>query len=157
VVGSCEDLQEVQHTCIETYTREEDAMLAWSKLIRTEDPDIVTGYNIFGFDYPFMYTRTKELGISSEFLKLSRNHNEICWKKDWKTNTYNIEENTIIIASGQHNLKFIKMNGRLNIDMYNYFRRDYTLMSYKLDYVSGYFIGDKVISYEHVGTNTKNC
>ena len=155
VVGSCEDLQEVQHTCIETYTREEDAMLAWSKLIRTEDPDIVTGYNIFGFDYPFMYTRTKELGISSEFLKLSRNHNEICWKKDWKTNTYNIEENTIIIASGQHNLKFIKMNGRLNIDMYNYFRRDYTLMSYKLDYVSGYFIGDKVISYEHVGTNTK--
>ena len=101
-------------------------MLAWTRLIRKEDPDIVIGYNIFGFDYPFMYTRTKELGITQEFLKLSRNNNEVCWKTDWKTGETNIEENTIVIASGQHDLKFIKMNGRVNIDMYNFFRRDYT-------------------------------
>ena len=46
-------------------------------------------------------------------------------------------------------LKFIKMNGRLQVDMYNYFRRDYNLTSYKLDYVSGYFIGDDVKKLEH--------
>ena len=60
----------------------------------------------------------------------------------------------IVIASGQHDLKFIKMNGRLQVDMYNYFRRDYNLTSYKLDYVSGYFIGDgvKAIYHEEDGT-----
>ena len=47
------------------------------------------------------------------------------------------------------------MNGRIQIDMYNYFRRDYQLMMYKLDYVSGYFIGDGVKKYEHISGNTK--
>lgn len=155
VVGTCNDLKQVKNSVIETYKNEKEAMLAWTRLIRREDPDIVTGYNIFGFDYPFMYARTKELGISPEFLKLSRNTNEICWKKDWKTNTLNIEESTIIIASGQHDLKFIKMNGRLNIDMYNFFRRDYNLSSYKLDYVSGYFIGDAVKMIQHEENTTK--
>ena len=154
VVGSCNDLKEVKNMVIETYATEKQAMLAWTKLITQEDPDIVTGYNIFGFDYPFMYSRSKELGIISEFLKLSRNMNEICWKKDWKTGKTNIEENTIVIASGQHDLKFIKMNGRLNIDMYNFFRRDYNLTSYKLDYVSGYFIGDYVKSIQHENGDT---
>ena len=47
------------------------------------------------------------------------------------------------------------MNGRVQIDLYNYFRRDYQLMMYKLDYVSGYFIGDGVKKYEHIDGNTK--
>ena len=155
VVGDCSDLKQVRNSIIESYSTEKDAMIAWTHLIRKEDPDIVIGYNIFGFDYPFMYARTKELGITQEFLKLSRNNNEICWKTDWKTGETNIEENTIIIASGQHDLKFIKMHGRVNIDMYNFFRRDYNLSSYKLDYVSRYFIGDTVKSIEHADGNTK--
>lgn len=155
VVGTCNDLKEVKNCVIETYDTETKAMLAWTRLITSEDPDVVTGYNIFGFDYPFMYSRSKELSITPEFLKLSRNKNEICWKKDWKTGNTNIEENTIVIASGQHDLKFIKMNGRLNIDMYNYFRRDYNLSSYKLDYVSGYFIGDFVKALHHEDGHTK--
>ena len=155
VVGTCNDLKQVKNSVFESYTTEKDAMLAWTCLIRNKDPDIVTGYNIFGFDYPFMYARTKELCIVPEFLKLSRNNNEICWKTDWKTGETNIEENTIVIASGQHDLKFIKMVGRVNIDMYNFFRRDYNLSSYKLDYVSRYFIGDKVKSIVHDEGNTK--
>ena len=47
------------------------------------------------------------------------------------------------------------MNGRLQIDLYNYFRRDYQLLMYKLDYVSGYFIGDGVKSIQHIDGNTK--
>jgi len=154
VKDTCNDLGQVANAQFDSYKTESEVLLAWTKLVQKENPDIVTGYNIFGFDYPFMYTRTKELGITREFLKLSRNNGEICWKKDWKTGKTNIEENTIIIASGQHDLKFIKMNGRLQVDMYNYFRRDYNLTSYKLDYVSGYFIGDgvKEIYHEEDGT-----
>ena len=42
------------------------------KFINKLDPDIMTGYNIFGFDYSFLYYRAKELGILSEFTKISR-------------------------------------------------------------------------------------
>ena len=102
-----------------------------------------------------MYTRTQELDISAEFLKLSRNKNEICWNKDWKTGKLGIEELKITIASGQHDLKFIKMAGRVNIDMYNYYRRDYNLSSYKLDFVASNFISDKIKNIEHIDNKTK--
>jgi DNA polymerase elongation subunit (family B) len=42
------------------------------------------------------------------------------------------------------------MAGRLQIDLYNYFRRSVNLEQYKLDYVSGYFIGDGVNKVEPI-------
>ena len=91
-----------------------------------------------------MFSRAKELNIVNSFMKLSRNKGENCFKKDHKTGKIKLEESSLVIASGQHDLKYIKMNGRVQIDMYNYLRRDYSLMQYKLDYVAGYFIGDYV-------------
>ena len=155
VLDTCDNLKEIENSRIDTFKKEKDLLLGWTKLIKEEDPDIITGYNIFGFDYPFMYTRTQELDISPEFLKLSRNKNEICWSKDWKTGKIGIEELKITIASGQHDLKFIKMPGRVNIDMYNFFRRDYNLSSYKLDYVASNFISDTIKKIEYIENKTK--
>jgi DNA polymerase elongation subunit (family B) len=135
---------------VESYTTEKEVLCAWQELIQREDPDIIIGYNIFGFDYQFMFLRAKELGCERPFLQLSRNKNEVCLKRDWRTGKEGLEENTIVIASGQHDLKFVKMTGRLQIDLYNYFRRDYQLTQYKLDYVSGYFIGDDVKKLEYL-------
>ena len=67
---------------------------------------------------------------------------ELCGTKD--KNGYNIQESVSILASGQHNLKYINIPGRIQIDLYNSFRRDYNLDSYKLDNVAGYFIGDTI-------------
>ena len=47
------------------------------------------------------------------------------------------------------------MNGRLQVDLYNYFRKNENLTSYKLDYVSGYFIGDFIKKLEHNDNCTK--
>ena len=47
------------------------------------------------------------------------------------------------------------MTGRLQVDLYNYLRRDYQLIKYKLDYVAGYFIGDSVKKIEHIDGRTK--
>ena len=134
---------------IDSYDTERKVMLAWTDLIQKENPDIIIGYNICGFDYEFMFRRAMENNIANNFLKLSRNKEELCASRDYKTNVLKIEESSIVIASGQHDLKFIKMNGRLQVDMYNYFRRDYNLTSYKLDYVAGYFIGDNVKKVEY--------
>ena len=81
---------------------------------------------------------------------LSRNNREICINKNWRTGKAGIEENTIFLASGQHDIKYIKMAGRIQIDLYNYLRRSYLLIKYKLDYVSGYFIGDNIKKLEHL-------
>ena len=142
-LNTCTDVEGAE---IERYNNEADVLLAWTKLIQRENPDIIIGYNIFGFDYSFMFYRAKENGPEcvKEFLKLSRNKDEVCWNKSYKTNEYDIERSSITIASGTHNLHFVKMAGRIQVDLYNYFRREYNLSSYKLDYASGHFIGDKV-------------
>ena len=140
----------VNGAIIESYSTEKDVLLAWRNLILREDPDIIIGYNIFGFDYKFMFDRAKENHIVHDFLQLSRIQKEICanLKRDPDSGTmeYKIEESSISIASGQYELYFIKMVGRLQIDLLNYFRREFNLSSYKLDYVSGQFICDNVKS-----------
>ena len=137
-----------ENTELETYDTEREVLIAWQKMIQRENPDIIIGYNIFGFDYEFMFRRAEETGCVSEFLKLSRNKDEVCGNRDFNTGEYKIEESSIQIASGQHDLRFIKMNGRLQVDLYNFFRREENLVSYKLDYVAGHFIGDGVKKLE---------
>jgi DNA polymerase elongation subunit (family B) len=149
VLDTCSN---INNTDIESYKTEKDVLLAWTKIIQKEDPDIIIGYNIFGFDYEFMFRRALENNCADKFLMLSRNKKEKCYNETINENgkkEINIEQSSIILASGQHDLRFIKMNGRLQVDLYNYFRRDYNLTSYKLDYVSGYFIGDGVKKIEH--------
>ncbi len=149
-IDTCDNLRDVHNSEIQVCKGgERDMLLEWTKLIQREDPDIIIGYNIFGFDYNFMFHRALENNCATEFLKLSRNKGKVCGQIDPKTQKLAIEESTIVIASGQHDLQYIKMPGRLQIDMYNYLRRDYNMSSYKLDYVSGYFIGDAVTKIEH--------
>ena len=42
-----------------TCETELDLLLKWSDIIQREDPDFVTGYNIFGFDFAYMLDRMK--------------------------------------------------------------------------------------------------
>ena len=152
VLNSCSQ-PALDNTIIESYNTEKEVLLAWKNIIQNENPDIVIGYNIFGFDYEFMFRRAEENNCIEEFLKLSRNVDEICANFDNESSRYKLEENSIQIASGQHDLKFIKMNGRLQVDLYNYYRREVNLTSYKLDYVAGYFIGDFVKNITHDNLN----
>jgi DNA polymerase elongation subunit (family B) len=147
VLNTCSDMA-IENSCVETYNTEKEVLLAWQQLVQKENPDIIIGYNIFGFDYEFMFRRAEENDCVDEFLKLSRNKDEICGTKD-NTGKWKIEESTIQIASGQHDLRFIKMNGRLQVDLYNFYRREANLISYKLDYVAGNFIGDFVKELHH--------
>ena len=141
VVGSCDP---VDNAIIQTVDTEKDLLLEWSELIQNENPDIIIGYNIFGFDYEFMFRRSEENHCEKDFLKLSRNHNEICGNLNFKTNEISIENTKIQLASGEYDLRYFKMNGRIQIDMYAYFRRDFNLSSYKLDDVAGQYISDNI-------------
>jgi DNA polymerase elongation subunit (family B) len=157
VLDTCDTLKdEVANSEIQTCKTERELLLAWTQIIQRENPDIIIGYNIFGFDYEFMFRRSLENSCENEFLALSRNKGEFCGTRDYKTGKIGIKESSIVIASGQHDLRYIDMTGRLQVDLYNYFRRDFNLTSYKLDYCAGYFIGDGVKKIEHLPSgNTK--
>ena len=127
---------------------EKGLLLEFTKIMQLENPHIVTGYNINGFDWDFMYKRAKEIGCTHDFLKLSRNKDEVCINKDWRTGEEDIAKNKIILASGEYNLSYVNMPGRIIIDMCVIFRREFTLSSNKLDYVSSYFISDSVKKIE---------
>jgi DNA polymerase elongation subunit (family B) len=150
VLNNCENIDNISTECYDT---EKEVLLAWKDLIHRENPDIIIGYNIFGFDYEFMFQRAKENKCEKEFLQLSRMNNEICGKmKNFKVDS--IENTKIAIASGEYDLKYINMFGRLQIDMYAYFRRDFNLSSYKLDDVSGEYISDDIKKIVHIDNNT---
>jgi DNA polymerase elongation subunit (family B) len=145
VLGTCDPVDNVE---IQSVATEKELLLGWAALIQRENPDIIIGYNIFGFDYEFMFRRSQELACEREFLLLSRKIGDVCINetRDPETNRIvtSIESSKLAIASGEYDLRYCKMLGRLQIDMYAYFRRDFNLSSYKLDDVAGEFISDDV-------------
>ena len=151
VVNSCDP---IPNAVVESYETEKDALLAWTDFVQRENPDIIIGYNIHGWDEKFMFERSQELKCMKQFSKLSRNINEECLKEVWqgpsKPKKITIEENSLFIASGQYDIKYFKMTGRLQIDFLHLFRRSEQLSSYKLDFVASHFIGDDIkdISYD---------
>ena len=162
VLGTCDP---VEGAVIETADTESDLLLQWMNLIQTENPDIIIGYNIFGFDYEFLFQRAKENEILDEFMKFSRIESEMSYINPDKYGNISHEvgmeklENTkVVLASGEYDLRYFKMTGRLQIDMYTYFRRDFNLSSYKLDDVAGQYISDdvcKIIYNEDAITGNK--
>jgi len=148
VLGSCEP---VEGAVIEPVEDEKTLLLRWAELIQQENPDIIIGYNIFGFDYEFMFRRAEENECVHDFMMLSRKIGEMSAKpKRDDPGKYDIETTKIAIASGEYDLRYFKMTGRLQVDMYASFRREFILSSYKLDDVAGMFISDDIKRVEHV-------
>jgi DNA polymerase elongation subunit (family B) len=130
----------------------ETAMLErWAELMRDERPNIIVGYNIFGFDYEFMFQRAKQLKCERPFLRLSPNIDETAGVEDRKTGELSLACTQVRLAAGEFNLYYPLISGILQIDLLAYFRRDDTsLSSYKLDDVAGHYISDHIHRVEHI-------
>lgn len=119
-------------TVIVDYCHDErDILLKWRNLIKQNDPDIVVGYNIFGFDCQFLYDRATELDCVNEFSQLGRLNN--CTELFY-------EQKLSSAGLGDNTLKYIPMSGRVLIDLYKVIQNMYKLDSYKLNYVSHKFL-----------------
>ena len=146
VLGSCDPIDGIDIDCVDD---EAELLVAWKNIIQQENPDVIIGYNIFGFDYEFLFRRSQETGCEEEFSELSRKIGETCLKprvdKESGTVENDLENTKVALASGEYDLRYYPMMGRLQIDMYTYFRRDYNLSSYKLDDVAAEFISDDIV------------
>jgi DNA polymerase elongation subunit (family B) len=134
---------------------EREVLLEWTKLIQEEDPDVIMGYNIFGFDEHFMFQRAVETGCTADFLQLGRNKKVLAGKLN-DTGRWEIEEKALVVASGEYNMRFFNLEGRIHFDPYVMFRKEHSLDSYKLDSVAATFIRDKVTDLQCMDTQPFN-
>jgi len=97
--------------------------------------DIITGYNIFGFDMPYIWDRAKEINIIEDFsIGLGR----LITRKNAL-----VEQQLSSSAMGDNILRYIDYDGIVLIDLLKVMQRDQKLGSYKLDNVASIFLGDK--------------
>jgi DNA polymerase elongation subunit (family B) len=129
---SCDPIEGVD---VESYDDERQVLIAWAKLLERTNPDIITGYNICGFDYKYLEARSRKLGIAHSFSKLGRIINE---------QSPFIYKELSSSAMGNNDLYYYGMQGRIQVDLLKFIQREHKLNSYKLDNVASNFIRDKI-------------
>ena len=82
--------------CVPIY-KEEDVLEAWAKIIKRENPDIITGYNIFGFDYRYMYERAEELDCLDKFTDIGKVINSKAYLEEKKLSSAAMGHNELSI------------------------------------------------------------
>ena len=121
----------------------------FQKCIWRENPDIISGYNTFGFDDGYVAERAIKHKL---YFKLGRTS-----IKHWKVadlNKYAVtEKKTFELASGKFEVEYLQIPGRLCIDLLLSVRREQNLDSYKLDNVATTFLRDKVTKFEKLDSN----
>lgn len=152
----CSDIPEVQNPQIEVIPCESELelLLEWSKLIKEVDPDFITGYNIFGFDFAYLNTRIKELcdcksnGYShgpscpvTQFYNMGNiDSSHPDYKEHFSKKCSEKKQNLSSSGLGDNNLNYITMDGRILYDLQKEIQKSHNLESYKLDDVASHFI-----------------
>jgi DNA polymerase elongation subunit (family B) len=123
----------------------------FQKCIHSENPDIISGYNTFGFDDGYVAERAKKHKV---YFKLGR-----ASISQWNVldlDKYAVtEKKTFELASGKFEVRYLQIPGRLCIDLLLSVRREQNLDSYKLDNVATTFLRDKVVKFEKSGNKLK--
>tara|TARA_B100000073_G_scaffold336201_1_gene330717 strand:- start:11746 stop:14493 length:2748 start_codon:yes stop_codon:yes gene_type:complete len=127
---------ELKDCSILSYDSEKSMLEAFSNYLLKMDVDIITGWNIFGFDMNYIMTRAKNVGCSSSFYEMSKLRNHKCEMKIKKLSSS---------ALGDNELKLLPIPGRFIFDMFHEVKKGYKLDSYKLDNVSKLYLGDQKI------------
>ncbi len=130
-LNDCDDIDGVNVKCCKT---ESELLLYWKRFMDNLNPDVIIGYNIWGFDLEYIWDRTKELGINSSFKKgLGKIRNRTCNL---------IEQKLSSSALGDNIFKIIETDGVVCIDLFKVIQKDFKLDSYKLDNVASIYIGE---------------
>jgi len=146
---------------------EKELLLKWSELIKREDPDFITGYNIFGFDFRYIKDRVdiffpcpKYASGKSMCRKMGNtiNHHDTCPKSHFynlgkldqgitnhknKMCTFKCQDLNSS-ALGENKLNYFTMDGRIIFDIQKEVEKGYSLDSFKLDNVASHFMRGKL-------------
>ena len=130
----CLCLKETHAPDTEWFEREEDLLEAFAKYVTKIDPDIITGYNIFGFDLEFLMKRIRILPVSAA---------TCFWTRMTGRSVQLVEKTLSSSALGSNQLKMVPMAGRYVFDLFQDIKREHKLESYSLNNVSKTFLKDQ--------------
>ena len=135
-LGSCDKIEGVDVVPCKT---EDKLLQKWKEMMLIMKPDIITGYNIMGFDFKYIYDRCSELSINEIFTSEFGKSGKIDANFRSKTLTSS--------ALGEVNTYFYEFEGILVIDMFVYVKAPtiLTLDNYKLDNVAEHILGENKV------------
>lgn len=122
------------------YETEKDMLIGWSNFVNAVDPDVMIGYNTTNFDFPYLIDRAEKLGATKSFAYFGRLKyvQQVLTNSTFSSKAYGTSEN-----------KVTNIEGRLQIDMLQYIRREHKLRSYTLNAVSARFLGEQKEDVHH--------
>ena len=140
------DCDPIPDIIVHSYKTEKLMIIAWFEWMILKNPDILIGYNIFGFDESYLWHRSEELKIITanspihKFTRLFSLSGEMKLEEKFLSSS----------AMGDNRMYIWTAHGRLQIDLYHYIKRNNILPSYKLDEVTKHFMSGKIKSYSYL-------
>ncbi len=125
---------------VHAFATEKEMILAWFEWMIQRNPDIMIGYNVFGFDESYTWYRAEELGLIHanspihELTRLFELAGEVKLEEKFLSSS----------AMGDNRMYIWSLHGRLQIDLFHYIKRNNVLPSYKLDEVTKHFMSGKL-------------
>ena len=126
----------LEGSTIKSYETEREMLMAFKGYLMEKDIDIITGWNIFGFDLEYIMKRAVMTKCDQTFYEMSKMKNHSCELVYKKLSSS---------ALGDNDLKILPMPGRFIFDLFHEVKKGYKLDSYKLDNVSKLYLGDNKI------------
>jgi DNA polymerase elongation subunit (family B) len=135
-LGTCDKIEGIDVIVCKT---EAKLLKKWKEMMIRMKPDIITGYNIMGFDFKYIYDRSSELSIKELFM--------VNFGKSGRIDASFKVKSLTSSALGEVNTYFYEFEGILVIDMFVYVKAPtiLTLDNYKLDNVCEHILGEKKV------------
>ena len=127
----CLCLKETDADDCESFVSELDLLKRFEKYLVQTDPDIITGWNIFGFDLEYLQVRSVMSGLAPTWGRYKNSVIEL------------VSKNLSSSALGNNLLKMVPMRGRYVFDFFQDVKREHKLESYSLNNVSKHFLKDQ--------------
>ncbi len=124
----------IRNTQIYSFKKEKYMLIAFRKFVQAVDPDIMTGYNIEGFDLYYILERADKCGVINEVNKLAR-----CTTTSCKCF---LQKNVGSAQRGYRDKRTTRIAGRVVMDVMPVVKEFYKLPKYSLNHVSRSLLGD---------------
>lgn len=118
---------------VKVFKTEQEMLDEFCSFLKVENPHIIMGYNIFGFDIPYLYHRCVKKGVLVKRIGMPKDDKREAEYKEikWSSSAYSHQE-----------FHYIDLEGRIWVDLLPIVRRDYKLSNYKLKTVGTFFLGE---------------
>jgi DNA polymerase elongation subunit (family B) len=141
------DCDPIPDITVHAYPTEAAMILGWFEWMIEVNPDILIGYNVFGFDESYLWARAEELKLIRadspihQMTRLFELSSEMKLEEKFLSSS----------AMGDNRMYIWTTHGRLQIDLFHYIKRNNVLPSYKLDEVTKHFMSGKLKHFEYNG------